>query len=326
MIGYYVHHHGRGHLHRALAITHQLDEPVTFLSSLPAPAGLRATDTWVRLPLDVPDTAAPTIDPAAHGRLHWVPTGVAGLAERHAIITDFLARERPRRVVVDVSVEVTLLVRLSGVPVVVMAMPGDRGDAVHRLALDVAEHVVAPWSDRVYRPDWLAEHEPRTHYVGSISRFDGRPRPARRRGARRCGVLLAGAGGSAVPAGALAELRGAAADVDWTAMGGDAAWVDDPWSLLAAADVVVCHAGQNAIADVAVAGVPAVVVPQDRPFDEQHATADALAAAGVAVAVPQWPAPERWPALIARARACGNRWDELRTRGAAARAAEVIAA
>ena len=42
VIGYYVHHHGRGHLHRALAVGRRLaarGEPVTGLSSLPRPDG-----------------------------------------------------------------------------------------------------------------------------------------------------------------------------------------------------------------------------------------------------------------------------------------------
>ncbi|WP_422743122.1 glycosyltransferase [Mycobacterium sp. WMMD1722] len=326
MIGYYVHHHGRGHLSRALAVSGQLAEDAVFFSSAPRPAGLRPGDDWVQLPLDVPAEGAPPADPTAGGRLHWAPLGVDGLARRSATLLNTIATLRPRRMVVDVSVEVTLLCRLAGVPVTVMAMPGERGDAVHQLAYDVADTIIAPWSDAVYRPPWLRRHEGRTHYVGVISRFDGMS-PVPTAPGRRTGLLLAGAGGSEVPADALTQLRQAAPEHRWVAAGGAAGWVDALWPLLCAADVVVTHAGQSAVADIAAARVPAVVIPQRRPFDEQHATAAALGASGVAVTATAWPRTEQWRALLAATRALDPaRWQRLRGRGAAGRAAAVLAA
>ena len=41
VIGWYIHHHGRGHLARAEAVRAHLDEPVVALSSLPEPDGPR---------------------------------------------------------------------------------------------------------------------------------------------------------------------------------------------------------------------------------------------------------------------------------------------
>ncbi|MBC7680484.1 MAG: glycosyl transferase, partial [Pseudorhodobacter sp.] len=61
-------------------------------------------------------------------------------------------------------------------------------------------------------------------------------------------------------------------------LGGSSEWVPDPWPVLCSADVVVTHAGQNALAEVATARVPALVVPAPRPFDEQVTTARQLAA------------------------------------------------
>lgn len=330
MIGYYVHHHGRGHLNRALAITRHLDEQVTFLSSLARPDDLDARHDWLALPMDTPAGGAPAhaavVDATANGRLHWAPLHVPGLARRHAIIAQFVDARQPRRIVVDVSVEVAMLARLSGVPVTWMGMPGERDDPIHRLALDVADSVIAPWSERVYHPSWLAAHRDRTHFVGSITRFDGRQVPARSDGPPTA-LLLAGAGGTAVAESALEELQSVAPEFEWVAAGGAGPWLEDPWPVIGGADLVVCHAGQNVVADVAAAGVPAVIIPQDRPFDEQHATASALAAAGIAVTVPRWPAVEEWSSLIGRALALdASRWRLLDTRGAAARAAAVVAA
>lgn len=325
MIGYYVHHHGRGHTSRALAVSRHLTEEVVFFSSAPRPCELDAAVEWVRLPLDVPEAGAEAADPTANGRLHWAPLHVDGLADRAAVLIDAMSRLRPRRMVVDVSVEVALLCRLTGVPVTVMAMPGERDDPVHALGYDIADTIVAPWADEVYRPQWLARHAPRTHYVGVISRFAGTAPAAAKE--TPTGLLLAGAGGSAIPNDALHQLRCAAPEYRWIAAGGAAGWVDELWPLLSGADVVVTHAGQNAIADVAAAGVAAVVIPQCRPFAEQHATATALAEAGVAVTAPRWPRPDEWPHLIAAARALDTAgWRQLRGQGAAARAAAVIAA
>jgi len=81
----------------------------------------------------------------------------------------------------------------------------------------------------------------------------------------------------------------------------------------------------GAVADVAAANAPAVVVAEDRPFDEQRATARALDRAGLAVALDAWPDPAAWPDLLRRARALSA---DLRTAteidGAAARAAAAI--
>ncbi|MCP9273725.1 glycosyltransferase [Mycolicibacterium arenosum] len=320
MIAYYVHHHGRGHLMRAMAIAERVDEPVVFLSSLPPPEALRDVDRWVRLPMDVDDSA---LDVTANGRLHWAPVHVKGLADRSSRILDALAEHSPRRVVVDCSVEVTLLCRLAGFPVTVVAQPGRRDDAAHQLGYDVADQILAPWSARTYEPRWLSRHDTRTHYVGSISRFDGRARHAERIGG---GLLLAGAGGTDMPDDALDQLRQATPDLRWQAVGGGSAWVEDVWPMLSTADVVVTHAGQSALADVALSGAAAVVIAQDRPFGEQHATADAIGRAGLAVTLPEWPAADRWPAVVARAFALDRRWESMEVRGAAARAAEVLAA
>jgi len=57
--------------------------------------------------------------------------------------------------------------------------------------------------------------------------------------------------------------------------------------LYQAADVVVCRAGAMTVAELAAAGVPAVLVPlPGAPSDHQRANAEALVAAGAAVMVP----------------------------------------
>ena len=141
MIGYYVHHHGRGHLEMARCVAAWLTGNVTGLSSLARPAGWPGQ--WLRLPRD--DTAETAMEPAARGQLHWAPLGDQGLRDRMAAIAGWIQRAAPSVLVVDVSVEVTALARLMGVPVVSVVLPGRRGEPAHRFGHALAEALIAPW-------------------------------------------------------------------------------------------------------------------------------------------------------------------------------------
>jgi hypothetical protein len=324
VLGWYVHHHGRGHLHRAQAVARELDLPVTGLSSLPRPEGW--TGDWVHLAPDDPPAAG---DPTAGGRLHWVPTHHPGLSRRTAQVSAWLDAARPRAVVVDVSVEVTLLVRLHGVPVVGVVLPGRRDDPAHRLGLDVSDLLVGAWPDAMtdaMLPGLAPEVRARVHGVGALSRHpvsDPAPPPA-----ERVVTFLGGAGGHDLDAAALEDLldRAAASTPEWTwEVAGPGRWHDDVAGLLRRSRVVVTHAGQNALAEVAAARRPAVVVPQLRPHREQHPTAAARAGGG-------WPGrvlptlPEHgWPDLLEdAARRDGSTWDRWCDGGAAARMAALV--
>ena len=278
----------------------------------------------VLLPRD--DSADTAADPTAKGVLHWAPLQDSGFRERMQMITEWVSAERPDAVVVDVSVEVAMLVRLLGVPVVVMAMPGDRTDAPHDLVYRIAEHIVAPWTKDLYEPPWLRQHAAKTSYVGGISRFDGRSRDTAPPSAGVRIVVLGAKGGSTVDMSMIADCAAAHPQWEWIALGvPGAAWVDDPWPTLCSADVVVSAAGQSSVADIAQAGRPAIIIAQDRPFAEQRATASTLHAAGLAVVHDGWPELAQWPTLIERALRCDpDAWRSWGTRGAAARAAEAI--
>ena len=267
MIGWYIHHHGGGHLGRFLAVRPHLDTEVVCFSSLPEPLVLPPRTRWVRLESDdtveVGESGVPrdprVSSPTAGGLLHWAPLGHRGHASRLGRIAQAVVEHNIGTVVVDVSVEVTLFVRLLGAAPVVFAQPGVRTDEPHALG---------------YR---AATPETRWTVVG-----------------------VPGAGPE------------------------NECWVDDPWPQLTGAEVVVSWAGQGSVADLAVAGARAIVIPQPRPFDEQRSTARALDAAGCAVVVDGWPDAQAWPELLGRARRIRPRWERWCTEGAAARAAAAI--
>lgn len=319
MIGWYVHHQGQGHQQRLRCIAPHLRTPVTALSSAPRP--LDWPHDWVALPGDQP--VGGETDPTAGGTLHWAPRHHPGLRGRMAAVAAWVERERPSLVVVDVSVEIALLVRAMGVPVVVAAMRGDRTDRAHRTAYDLADALLAPWPEGLPEP-WPQEWLAKTWHVGALSRLDGALATGPP-GERRVAVLW-GSGGTDVTHADVAEAAAATPDWTWTSAGlPGTSWVDDVPALLRAADVVVTHAGQNALAEVAASRRSAVVVPQSRPHAEQAANARALSRGGLAVVVDRWPAAPEWPALLDEALAADPRaWSTWNDGHGATRAAALL--
>jgi hypothetical protein len=302
VIGWYVHHQGSGHVQRLRAVARHLRTPVTALSSVPRPDGWNGD--WVQLERD----DAEPLDRSgadAGGRLHWVPEHHDGLAARHARIAAWIATARPRLLVVDVSVEVTLLARLCGVPVVVAAMLGDRNDPAHRLGRDVARALLAPWPAPEPRERPAGSGTPVVH-VGAFSRFDGRtttPTAA----VPNSVLVLWGSGGRDVSDEEFAAARAATPGWTWDYLvpGRGADPGSDVWEALQRNEIVIVHGGHNAVAEVAAARRPAVVVAQDRPFDEQRRRVGLLRDEGL-VALDRWPTAQRWPELLTRARAVGT--------------------
>lgn len=322
MIGYYVHHQGLGHLTRATEISRRLRQPVTVLSSLPRPTRIEPFAGWVELARDEAGRFCPDLD--AGGVLHYAPLRCAGHTARMGQIARWVTDHAPRLIVVDVSVEVSVLCRVLGTPVLVVALPGVRDDPAHLLGYRLASHILAPWPRQVYQPAHLREFDGKCSYVGAFSRFDDCSQlpPT---GDRQV-LALFGAGGSQIGPGALRAAQRSTPGWTWiTAGGAGLTWTEDVWPQLQGSDVVITHGGQNALAEVAAARRPAVIVPQARPFDEQVSSSQALQQAGIAQVCLRWPAPGRWDHLLTAAvRRGGDQWSRWNDGHGAARAAEVV--
>ena len=313
-VGIYAHHHGSGHIQRCRQIQAQLHQ-----------LGHRATVFSTDASADVV-----LADDAGHGHygramtaggtVHYAPYGNAGLRERFATIAQWVADNAPDVFYVDVSVEVGVFIRLMGVPVVTLAMPGLRDDGPHQLAYTQADAIIAAWPDWVPTPEHLRAHEERVHPVGGISRLKPAPGVARE---PEHVVVMAGKGGSTWEPGDWQAVERACAGYRFTHLSGDNR-VDDPTSLLQRAGVVVAAGGQNSIADIAATNAPAIILPQPRPFIEQKASALMLREAGLAVVPDGFPPADEWPALLTAAENLHADWSRWQTQGAAARAARVI--
>ncbi len=240
-------------------------------------------------------------------------------------LSAWIGRTDPEAMVVDVSVEVALLARLHGVPVVTMAQPGVRTDAPHTLGYQISDRVIAPWPPTP-GPIWEAAGDRvLLDHAGAISRFGlDRERPAPVAGRV---VVLNGTGGDGLGP-SVDQARAATPAWEWIVLDRQAGtWVEDPWPLLCSASVIVAHCGQNAVAEIAAARRPAILIPQPRPFDEQQAMAEALERhGGLPVTVlDAWPVAAAWPALLIRtAGRPGSGWAAWNSGDGARRAAALI--
>jgi hypothetical protein len=317
VIGYYAHHHGAGHVNRALSIARQLGDDLTILSSAARPAGW--TGGWLALPRD---TDLPPIDPEAQGALHWAPVGSAGLASRMALISSWLLTARPDVFVVDVSVEVAALVRLHGIRVVVVGQPGLRVDDAHTLGYHLADAIIGCWPESVHPVQTRDGVPSRLEAVGGISRIP----IARSTGVR--GNLIAvinGSGGRGQSALDLVvdDARRQLPGYEWAVLSG--ASQNEVAGTLAEAALAFGHCGENVVAEIAAARVPAVLVPEQRPFDEQYFLAREIARCGLPARIVEPGQRVEWPAIIRDLSASNpHGWSAWVDGDAAARAARII--
>lgn len=315
-VGYYVHHHGAGHWQRAVLVAAALDRPVTLIGSF-AGVDTRCAPGPV---LDLPDDRLGGADEAFDGRdgeasrpegLHYAPLRHPGVRARMARIAAWAAETAPTLMIVDVSVEVTLLARLLSVPTLVVRLAGERTDRPHLEAFRSASRLLAPFPeclDGSGVPDWVRR---KTLHAGFLA-----PRPRTVAGPGEDGriVVLLGRGGTGLDLGALAAAARAVPERDWHVLGplpGSSAdrpanlhphgWVAGIDPHLARAALVVGGAGDGVLAAVAAHGKRFLCLPEPRPYGEQTAKAAALAGLGAAVVHEGAPAPEAWRPLVARA-------------------------
>jgi predicted glycosyltransferase len=194
---------------------------------------------------------------------------------------------------------------------------------------------------------WVPQHEaleplvdvvPGVRHTGAFSRYDEQAADQvtrRRAGAGRAVVVvMLGAGGSTFPVDAW-RTQQPPSGVEVLVLGGGSSWssgavrsmghVEDPAPFLLAADVVVSAAGWASVHDLASLGVPAALVAEPRPFDEQAVRLAALTDAGLVLGRERWPTPAELGAVIdAATELAPARWDRFYDRKGARHAAEMI--
>ena len=340
-IAFYVHHHGSGHLMRSLAISAHLNGcRIRFLGSGLAPfaALVPPSIECVHLPLDTPTADDPyyRAGPPVEG-LHYAPLNVAGQRQRTTQLTDFFARHWPLLLVVDVSVEVALLARLSGIPTIVVKQHGHRRDLAHQLAYQGAQCVLAPYPPLLQQNEapWLAD---KIVYTGGFSRYrPGEPVSSVERPDHL--AVLVGSGGTSLTPSFVAHLArqvphwrvevvgrlAGEKSHNWPGNVVTHGQLSDPRAVLDRCQVVLGNGGHNTVMEMATLDKRFIVVPEPRPFQEQAVKAQLLANLGLASVVePQALYQTDWPALLSRTAVSSPLWTGIVEAQAAGRAAELI--
>lgn len=289
-IAFYVHHHGSGHLMRSLAIAAYLDNcRVTFLGSdldryrsiipehiccIVLPPDTRADDDYLSMEREV-------------AGLHYAPLNIAGQTARVAMLSRFFSEHAPLLLVVDVSVEVAMLATLCGVPTVVVRQHGNRDDLPHTLAYKNALGLLAPYGRNLQpeETEWLSK---KTFFTGGFSRYSAQADDTEK-DCWQVGILV-GRGGTSIDEPFIFKLLAQCTDWHFHLIGdmegidklldfGNVSVYDhiaDPLPILSQCCVVIGNAGHNTVMEVASLNKRMIVIPENRPFEEQLIKAQML--------------------------------------------------
>ncbi len=329
-ISFFVHHQGRGHANRTMALVSEFakERPVSVLTAGPHLfEGFHRDIEIVALP-NMIGAGVPT--PRLYAEptpqvMHCVPLGLSEMRRTMRTILDHLDDRQVGLFVVDVSSEIALLSRIASVPAVQIRMHGDRADIGHVGAYEASVGMLAPFDERMEQDDYPAYLRAKTFYSGGLcTTLDDVPEKAEAR--RRLGldpnrevvVAITGGGGSGTPYAPLTVAARAAPDTTWLTIGPthreghetdfsnltELGWVKNVTDYLAAADIVLASAGDNTVHEIARVGQKLIVMPEWRYFGEQVRKAEALVRLGAAVSASVWPGDlHGWQELLAKARA-----------------------
>jgi len=314
-ISFFVHHQGRGHANRTMAMAEHFskDRHVSVMTA--APEQFAKADPRIEV-IALPNMIGESVPTArlfaenTPSVMHCVPLGLPSMRGTMRTILDHLDDRDVGLFVVDVSSEIGMLGRIASTPTVQIRMHGDRSDVGHIGSYEASVGMLAPFDERLEQDDYPEYLRRKTFYTGGLSTT--RDAVLSRQAARaklglaedqRIILVLTGGGGSGTPLAPLTIAARAVPEALWLVAGPvhreghetdfanlrELGWVDNVTDHIAAADIVVASAGDNTVHEIARAGSTFVVMPEWRYFSEQHRKADALVALGAAVTAPAWP-------------------------------------
>ena len=308
MIGYYAHSHGSGHCNFANIFGKIFGHSLTIFTE--RVFNFNTDATVIQLASENPDGTEfdrnRFLEPRA---LHYAPVNITNITSRNQRLLTEVLQKNIRLLIVDVSVEIAMLARVSSIPYAYVRLPGNRDDVGHLNAYEGASFLLAYFDEAlesVDTPNWVRR---KTIYIGFLSRymFDDKTHQvyevnatessadtnvirSNEQPSQKKPLLLhiSGFGGSKS-----LDFRGLENKYRLFSIGPATSTRSSPITHLgvvkstkpyiAQADIIVAACGLNAVSEILSLGKRFIAIPEKRPYEEQQTMAKNLATQGWAV-------------------------------------------
>ncbi|MGB3591424.1 MAG: glycosyltransferase [Nonlabens sp.] len=291
MIGYYAHGQGYGHSNYADLMADRLGSHLAIFTD--SDFNFRKKSRVIKLPNeDVDGTELKVIKCEKPKFLHHNPLGLKKIQQRSHTILDQVIYRNIRLMLVDVSVEVATLCRVSSIPYAYRRMPGERNDLPHLEAYRGAVFLFAYYPkscESSSTPDWVVD---KTYYLGFIGENSIEKSGALGKGLESIKeieniLVIQGKGGHNLSRSRIEKLIkdfrsaqihtiGCFDDVPEAANYTHHGFVDNIKKYVQQADVIFTACGSSTVSNLLGMGRKFICMPQNRPFNEQDCIGDFL--------------------------------------------------
>ncbi|OXL19185.1 hypothetical protein [Psychrobacter sp. DAB_AL32B] len=313
-LGYYAHHHGSGHCRQidklaALLPVDAKRQLIVFTSLSLDDYAFSCLDEQQIIRLQAEDECADDVLKGRAGEhwqpasLHYSPVGNSNIQKRSHQILDTIYQHHIDLMIIDVSVEVAMLCRAASIPYLYIRLPGIRDDTPHLNAFAGALALLAPYPrllEATMTPEWVGK---KTLYLDFINTAQQKELTYREfieilaklntsnlkdweEDTSTIITVIKGYGGHEAIDMKLPELRRLLPSAFIISLGpindnmrchvDIAAQVNDVTPFIQHSDYLLMACGLNAVAQVYDYATPLVVLPDDRPHQEQEVMAQAL--------------------------------------------------
>ena len=170
MIGYYAHSHGSGHCNYAKIFSKIFKRSLTVFTD--RDYNFDRETNVICLENENPDGTEFHRDRFAEPpALHYAPVHMRKITRRNCIILDAIVQKKIELLIIDVSVEIAMLARVSSIPYAYVRLQGDRTDLPHINAFEGASFLLAYFPEELEDATtslWIRE---KTIYLGFLSQF-----------------------------------------------------------------------------------------------------------------------------------------------------------
>ena len=279
MIGYYAHYHGYGHSNYANELMKFLREDMTVFS--PSSFDFDHKQNIVRVADEELTGAEFDMEYYQTPKyLHCAPMNLSKITKRSATILNTIIQKKIQLLLVDVNVEIATLARVASVPFAYRRMFGKRNDTPHLNAYREACFLMAYYPESLESddtPDWVRR---KTYYTGFISRAQ-RATSFSNPVNKPFVLVIQGKGGSGMNGAFYRKLSNYFITQQIIVLGTIPehhkhpgitylGFVDNVIPYIDHADYIISSCGSNTTSEILSRKRKFLMVPEDRPFEEQN--------------------------------------------------------